>query len=74
MTLTSSKINKVIVVVWIIATLFVAFFITDLGGTPQVLFGLPWIIVLAIICQLSILGLFVFIAKRIWIIDEEGSK
>lgn len=62
--------SGLIISVWVAATLLFAFFATGIGA-PQTIFGLPWIFYLSIICQLSILFLFIFISKKVWKSEEE---
>lgn len=64
------KIKAIIATVWLIATMAFAIFSPGLQDHTPVFLGLPWVVVLSIICQASIFGLFVFIAKFIWIIEE----
>jgi len=65
--------DKVIAAVWLIITLIVAFSLTGLFPSEILFLGMPWIVILSIICQISLLGLFYFISKRLWKSDEEGS-
>jgi len=62
-----------IVAIWLILTLALAFFFPGLSDDDGILFGMPWIVVIAIICQASLLGLFVFISRYIWTGGKEGS-
>jgi len=74
MPLTKNQTYKAVATAWLLITLLVAVGTTGMFGDSMLLFGLPWIIYLVIICQLSILGLFIFISKTLWKIDEEGSQ
>ena len=62
-----------IVVIWLILTLALAFFFPRLSDDDGILFGMPWIVVIAIICQASLFGLFVFISRYMWAERKEGS-
>lgn len=64
----------VVVTIWLALTLALAFFFPGLSDDEGILFGMPWIVVIAVICQLSLLGLFVFISRYIWIDEREGSE
>jgi len=62
-----------IVAIWLILTLALAFFFPGLSNDDGILFGMPWIVVIAIICQALLFGLFVFISRYIWTDGKEGS-
>lgn len=71
MPLTKNQTYKTVAAAWLLITVSVAVATTGMFGDSMLLFGLPWIIYLAIICQLSIFGLFIFISKTLWKIEEE---
>lgn len=56
--------------IWISGTLLFATISTTLGPS-QMLFGLPWIVYLAIIAQISIFFLFLVILKTVWRLDDK---
>ena len=74
MPLTKNQIYKTVAAAWLLITVSVAISTTGAFGDSMLLFGLPWIIYLAIICQLSIFGLFIFISKTLWKIEEEAGQ
>jgi hypothetical protein len=55
----------ILIFVWLSATILFAIFSTDLVS-DRLLFGLPWIVYLSVIAQLSILALYYVIARFIW--------
>jgi len=71
MPLTKNQRYKTVAAAWLLITVTVAVATTGMFGDSILLFGLPWIVYLAIICQLSIFGLFMFISKTLWKIKEE---
>ena len=74
MPLTKNQKYKTVAAAWLLITVSVAISTTGAFGDSMLLFGLPWIIYLAIICQLSIFGLFIFISKTLWKIEEEAGQ
>jgi hypothetical protein len=63
-----------VAVAWLLITVSIAVATTGMFADSALLFGLPWIIYLAIICQLSIFGLFIFISKTLWKIEKEAKQ
>jgi len=74
MPLTKNQTYKTVAAAWLLITVSVAIATTGAFGDSMLLFGLPWIIYLAIICQLSIFGLFIFISKTLWKIEKEAGQ
>ena len=74
MPLTKNQPYKTVAAAWLLITVSVAIATTGMFGDSMLLFGLPWIIYLAIICQLSISGLFIFISKTLWKIEKEAEQ
>ena len=74
MPLTKNQRYKTVAAAWLLITVTVAVATTGMFGDSILLFGLPWIVYLAIICQLSIFGLFIFISKTLWKIEEEAGQ
>lgn len=65
-------IHFAIATIWIVATLALAAFFPMLEDDDPILFGMPWIVAISILCQASIFGLFVFISKYMWKIEKEA--
>ncbi|MEM3038677.1 MAG: hypothetical protein QXE45_04700 [Thermoplasmata archaeon] len=61
-----------VIVIWIVATLVFAVALATIES-PRMFLGLPWIVYLSVIAQVSILALFFVISKRIWK-TEEGDR
>jgi hypothetical protein len=74
MPLTKNQTYEMVATAWLLITVSVAVATTGMFGDSMLLFGLPWIIYLAIICQLSIFGLFIFISKTLWKVEEEAGQ
>jgi len=65
--------SRFVTAAWVLATVVAAAALTGAFG-GQTLFGLPWIIYLAILCQLSLLGLYLFMSRTVWRIDEGAER
>lgn len=74
MPLTKNQTYRKVAAAWLLITVSVAIATTGMFGDSMLLFGLPWIVYLAIICQLSIFGLFIFISKTLWKIEEGAGQ